>query len=500
MASSSTPRPWTAQEDALLRHAVAEHGDEPGAWKAIASCVPGRSNKGCRKTPWTPAEDALLLKLYATHSPPRWSLIAKSIPGRTDDACSKRYREALDPLLKKDGWTSDEDAKLIRLTAQLGSKWTQVGQQMSRSGLGCRNRWRLLERKRRSRHSHAFVPHPHDDYTALHLPDHSIPTSSAPSVPDHPDSTPQVHATSFSEGVPIAPPLTRPPPFSGALADTLLESPASASINPQHISTPHSPPLHDPPQPPFHPSSTLPDTHNTENSGSRPVVLSEPPQDPWADPAPASPVPDEVPDEVRSSVPPRKRPRLRGGPATEQGLTELTRLSSHLPADHDRAVLAYACGHTSCWPGSTGRGDSCFATASELAGHRRLAHPVDQSPSESGKAYRCALQGCGKAWKNINGIQYHLQVSKAHFKTALSQTRMPSDAAAAPAEGDTETDATLTRKRKEYRCHLDGCTNSYKQRTGLQYHLAHGHSANVAQLDVIPPALMRKLNEGVSEH
>ena len=74
------------------------------------------------------------------HSPPRWSFIAKHIPGRTDDACSKRYREALDPLLKRDSWTDGEDSQLQLLAFQLENRWTQVGQAMGRSGLACRNR------------------------------------------------------------------------------------------------------------------------------------------------------------------------------------------------------------------------------------------------------------------------------------------------------------------------------------------------------------------------
>jgi len=84
-----------------------------------------------------------LYRLYGT----KWSVIARNIPGRTDDACSKRYREALDPALKKDEWTEAEDAKLLQLYAQLGGKWVQVGQQLQRSSLGCRNRsaWRLSD-------------------------------------------------------------------------------------------------------------------------------------------------------------------------------------------------------------------------------------------------------------------------------------------------------------------------------------------------------------------
>ena len=67
-------------------------------------------------------------------------MIARDIEGRTDDACSKRYREALDPSLKKDQWTQEEDAKLIEVYSHIGCKWGQVGQELQRSGLACRNR------------------------------------------------------------------------------------------------------------------------------------------------------------------------------------------------------------------------------------------------------------------------------------------------------------------------------------------------------------------------
>jgi len=154
--------------DALLIDAVHLHG-EHDKWKEVASLVPSRSNKACRKVPmdalsrscesnvvnlkrwlhslsptvrktsWTAAEDSQLLALYEVHGP-KWSTIAREIPGRTDDACSKRYREALDPTLKKDEWTTEEDGKLMEIYAQIGGKWGQLGQELQRSGLGCRNR------------------------------------------------------------------------------------------------------------------------------------------------------------------------------------------------------------------------------------------------------------------------------------------------------------------------------------------------------------------------
>lgn len=433
------PRSWSAQEDSLLRQAVAEHGDEQAAWKTIADCVPGRSNKACRKvrpslsaattllllliffsdgsipcrlryeryffsyylhfrltylqTPWTPAEDALLLKLYATHSPPRWALIAKSIPGRTDDACSKRYRESLDPLLKRDNWTPEEDAKLIHLNKQLGSKWTQVGQAMGRSGLGCRNRsifplqssfslmiccrWRLLERKQRSKNlavpqeaTDDLMSYPPSEY---HPPDHAVDTATPSPISYQPGSTEQLYPPldgSFSENLPVTPPqpsarVPHPPlcsisadsSLSGALSapastpsplrDNLPDPFASVSINSNCIATPQSPIADDlfefsHPSPlslQGHPPASLtdPDISIAENPDPCPAVVpGSPPEHSGADPGSAAristPSPaDPVPDRQQSSFPPRKRPRLSGTPANKQG--EITRLSSHLPAD-----------------------------------------------------------------------------------------------------------------------------------------------------------------------
>jgi hypothetical protein len=168
MTERNQGRPWTAREDHLLTQAVALHGENDN-WKMIALAVPQRTNKACRKvtqcstspnhsftslffqrwlhslsptvkkTTWTSDEDQLLLDLFATYGP-KWSAIARQIPGRTDDACSKRYREALDPSLRKDEWTVGEDEKLAEVYGRLGGRWGQVGHELNRSGLACRNR------------------------------------------------------------------------------------------------------------------------------------------------------------------------------------------------------------------------------------------------------------------------------------------------------------------------------------------------------------------------
>jgi hypothetical protein len=49
---------------------------------------------------WTPAEDALLLTSIRKHGR-HWYRVAELLPGRTDDQCAKRWREKLDPSIRK---------------------------------------------------------------------------------------------------------------------------------------------------------------------------------------------------------------------------------------------------------------------------------------------------------------------------------------------------------------------------------------------------------------
>jgi len=50
---------------------------------------------------WTTSEDATLLEAVNRHGK-RWYEVAKDLPGRTDDQCAKRYKEAVDPSIRKD--------------------------------------------------------------------------------------------------------------------------------------------------------------------------------------------------------------------------------------------------------------------------------------------------------------------------------------------------------------------------------------------------------------
>jgi hypothetical protein len=49
---------------------------------------------------WSASEDQVLLEAVKSHGK-RWYEVAKDLPGRTDDQCAKRYKEAVDPSIRK---------------------------------------------------------------------------------------------------------------------------------------------------------------------------------------------------------------------------------------------------------------------------------------------------------------------------------------------------------------------------------------------------------------
>ncbi|KAG1053985.1 hypothetical protein G6F43_003975 [Rhizopus delemar] len=165
--------PWTPEEDNLLRLAVQLYGDKTEKWSKIAACVPGRTNKNCRKRwfhsldpslrkgAWTDEEDQLLREGVSKY-PNQWSKIADMLEGRTDDQCAKRWRESLDPSIDRSDWTEEEDKRLMEKYEEYGSQWQRIAYFFEgRPGLHCRNRWRKLQRitqlKKNKQMNSAFV-------------------------------------------------------------------------------------------------------------------------------------------------------------------------------------------------------------------------------------------------------------------------------------------------------------------------------------------------------
>ncbi|BFZ56068.1 myb-like DNA-binding protein bas1 [Savitreella phatthalungensis] len=176
---------WTAEEDVLLRDAIAKYGD--GKWSLISQSVPGRTPMQCstrwqgalntsiHKGRWEPEEDAILVKAVSewqawharemasegsvplsdedlTRATP-WAQIAGLLPRpRTGVQALARWSEALDPRITKGKWTVDEDMSLMRGVARYGKCWIKIAQGVvGRTQRQCRTRYcQIADKKRKS--------------------------------------------------------------------------------------------------------------------------------------------------------------------------------------------------------------------------------------------------------------------------------------------------------------------------------------------------------------
>lgn len=93
----------------------------PPSWNI--HCISGLKNN--KKRPFTKEEDNIILDYIATNGP-RWKEISSLLNGRSVKQCRERYRTYLNPSLRNDPWTDEEDQKLIILYKKYGPKWVEI--------------------------------------------------------------------------------------------------------------------------------------------------------------------------------------------------------------------------------------------------------------------------------------------------------------------------------------------------------------------------------------
>lgn len=83
-----------------------------------------------------------MLEALVAEIGPRWADIARRCPGRTDQQCMGRWRRHLDPSIKRDAWSAQEDKALLRLHKLHGRQWSLISKQMAaRTAQQCRARF-----------------------------------------------------------------------------------------------------------------------------------------------------------------------------------------------------------------------------------------------------------------------------------------------------------------------------------------------------------------------
>ncbi|EGZ17993.1 hypothetical protein PHYSODRAFT_379810, partial [Phytophthora sojae] len=140
--------------DELLREAVRQHGVR--RWEFVASAVPNRSEESCSarweelqslgvsltRQPWTAQEDGFLSTFVYCEGAGHWTMVASFLPGRTAKQCRERWHNQLDPAIKREAWSADEDALLVTLQRKLGNAWSRMAAYLpGRTDNAIKNRW-----------------------------------------------------------------------------------------------------------------------------------------------------------------------------------------------------------------------------------------------------------------------------------------------------------------------------------------------------------------------
>jgi hypothetical protein len=159
-SKSSSPTPWTPAEDQIL---LAHVQDTPEFnWRPIYEMIPTRDpkqiierwsrvvNPALKKGSWSSAEDAIIRQFVGDNGPNNWTKCAVLLPGRNGKQCRERWMNSLDPDLVLAPFTEEEDRTIVAFHAQYGNKWEKIAATVrGRSANAIKNRWHFVQRKMR---------------------------------------------------------------------------------------------------------------------------------------------------------------------------------------------------------------------------------------------------------------------------------------------------------------------------------------------------------------